>query len=105
MSSLEERQSTFESKFAHDEELIFKTNAKITKLFGLWVAEQLELDGAEAESYAEQLVMHDLLEPGFQDVLDKAAKDLPDIPMTRLELELEKCQNIVHNELNIDTAE
>ena len=100
MSDFEERKSAFEEKFAHDQELVFKTNAKIIKLFGLWVAEQLGLEDAEADSYAEQLVIHDLSEPGFQDVLEKVEKDLPDISKTRIELELDRCVEMVHKELD-----
>lgn len=68
MSSFEERKDAFEKKFAHDEELAFKVEARCCKLFGLWAAEQMGLSGADAETYAKEVVGANLEEPGFDDV-------------------------------------
>ena len=55
MSSLEERGEGFEKKFAHDEELKFKAEARRNKLLGVWAAEQLGKDDAEA--YAKEVII------------------------------------------------
>lgn len=68
MSSFEERKDAFEKKFAHDEELAFKVEARTCKLFGLWAAEQMGMSGADAEAYAKEVVAANLEEPGFDDV-------------------------------------
>lgn len=76
MSSFEERKDAFEKKFAHDEELSFKVEARCCKLFGLWAAEQMGMDGADAEAYARDVIGSNLEEPGFEDVKRKVMPDL-----------------------------
>ena len=41
MSSFEKREKSFESKWAHDEELRFKVMARRNKLLGLWAAGEM----------------------------------------------------------------
>lgn len=74
-SSFDDRHKAFENKFKVDEEFRFKVNARAVKYFGLWVAQQLGLSGADAEKYAEDVVDADFDEPGIQDVLRKVKKD------------------------------
>ena len=57
MTTFDKREEGFEKKFALDEELRFKANARRNKLVGLWAAEKLGLAGADAESYAKEVVM------------------------------------------------
>ena len=45
MTTFDKREEGFEKKFAHDEELRFKANARRNKLLGLWAAEKLGLSG------------------------------------------------------------
>ncbi len=72
----DDRKKAYEEKFAHDEALRFKAEARRNKLLGLWVAELLGLSGAEAEAYAKEVVMADLEEPGSEDVFRKVRADL-----------------------------
>lgn len=76
MTTFDKREHAFEQKFAHDEELNFKINARRNKLLGLWVAGNLGKTGAEAEAYAQAVVMSDFEKPGFEDVLHKVMKDI-----------------------------
>ena len=41
MTTFDKREEGFEKKFAHDEELRFKANARRNKLLGMWAAEKL----------------------------------------------------------------
>ena len=41
MSTFDKREDSFEKKFAHDEELRFKANARRDRMLGLWAAEKL----------------------------------------------------------------
>jgi hypothetical protein len=75
MSTFDKREEGFEKQFAHDEELRFKANARRNKLLGRWAAEKLGLSGAEAETYAKDVVMADFEEAGDNDVLNKLRKD------------------------------
>ncbi len=63
-------------KYAHDEELAFKANARRAKLLGLWAAEQVGKSGADAEAYAKSVVMADFEEAGDEDVFRKVRADL-----------------------------
>lgn len=78
MTSFDDRQKGFEKKFAHDQELQFKAQARRNKLLGMWAAEKMGLKGAEAEDYAKSVVRADFEEPGDDDVLRKIRKDLTD---------------------------
>ncbi len=75
MSSFEKRKDTFESKFAHDGEIMFRVEARCCKLFGVWAAEQMGLTGPDAETYAKEVVASNLEEPGFDDVKRKVVPD------------------------------
>ncbi|MFQ5621965.1 MAG: DUF1476 domain-containing protein [Paracoccaceae bacterium] len=79
MTTFDEREDTFEKKFAHDEEMKFKAQARCNKLLGLWAAEYLGKSGEEAEKYALEVVKSDFQEPGHDDVIRKVAGDLGDM--------------------------
>lgn len=68
MSDLDDRKKAFESKYALDQELMFRIEARAVKLFGLWIAEKLGMDDAAAKDFAGGLVATNLDEPGFDDV-------------------------------------
>ena len=68
MSSLDDRKNVFENKFALDETLMFKAEARCCKLLGLWLAEQMGLSGDAATSFAGDIIAANLEEPGFDDV-------------------------------------
>ncbi len=76
MTTFDKREEGFEKKFAHDEELRFKANARRNKLFGIWAAAKLGLTGAEADAYSKEVVMSDFEEAGDDDVLRKVKKDM-----------------------------
>lgn len=76
MAGFDDRKGAFEKKFAMDEELMFKAEARCCKLFGLWVAEQIGLEGAEADAYARTVVAANLEEVGFDDVKRKVMPDI-----------------------------
>ena len=75
MTTFDKREEGFEAKFAHDEELMFKANARRNKLLGLWAAEKLGLSGAEADAYAQEVVKADLAKSGNDDVFAKIRDD------------------------------
>jgi hypothetical protein len=75
MTTFDKREEGFEKKFAHDEELRFKANARRNKLLGLWAAEKMGLAGPAADAYAKEVVMADFEEAGDDDVFRKVRKD------------------------------
>lgn len=76
MTSFDDREKAFESKYAHDAEMQFKAEARRNKLLGLWAADLLGKTGAEAEAYAVEVVKADFEEAGHEDVVRKVAGDL-----------------------------
>lgn len=72
MASLEDRGDAFENKFAHDEALKFKSEARRNKLLGIWAAEKLGQDG---EAYAKEVIAADFEEAGDEDVFRKIRGD------------------------------
>ena len=79
MSTFDDRETAFENKFAHDEEMKFRAEARRNKLLGLWAAELMGKTGEEADIYARAVVKADFEEPGHEDVVRKVAGDLGDI--------------------------
>ncbi|WP_350334807.1 DUF1476 domain-containing protein [Coralliovum pocilloporae] len=75
MTTFDQREDAFERKFAHDEELRFKAEARRNKLLGLWAAEKLGLSGEKAADYAKEVVRADFDEPGDEDVFRKIRGD------------------------------
>ncbi len=78
MTTFDEREQAFENRFAHDQEMQFKAEARRNKLVGLWAADLLGKTGDEAKSYAIDVVKADFEEAGHEDVVRKLAADLGD---------------------------
>ncbi len=78
MSTFDDRERAFETKFAHDEEMKFKAEARRNKLVGLWAAEILGKSGDAADAYAKDVVRADFEEAGHEDVMRKLMTDLGD---------------------------
>ncbi len=85
MSTFDDRENAFEAKYAHDEDMKFKAEARGNKLIGLWVAEILGKSGDEAEAYAKEVIRADFEEAGHEDVMRKLLTDLGDrVPEEKL---------------------
>ena len=76
MSTFDERQRAFETKFAHDQDMVFKAVARRNKKLGLWAAGLLSKTGSDAEAYAMEVIRADFEEAGHEDVFRKVAADL-----------------------------
>lgn len=75
MSGFDKRERAEEGKFALDQELRFKANARRNKLLGLWAAEKLGKAGEAAAAYAVEVVKSDFEAPGDDDVFRKVRGD------------------------------
>lgn len=76
MTTFDDRERSFETKFAHDAELRFKAEARRNRLLGEWAAGLLGKTGDEARTYALTVVTSDFEEPGEDDVFRKISEDL-----------------------------
>jgi hypothetical protein len=75
MTTFDKREEGFEKKFAMDEDLRFRANARRNKMLGLWAAEKMGLTGDAADAYAKEVVAADFEEVGDHDVFRKIRKD------------------------------
>ncbi|MBZ9937567.1 DUF1476 domain-containing protein [Mesorhizobium sp. BR1-1-16] len=76
MTTFDQRKDAFENRFAHDEALRFKAISRRNKQLGLWAAALIGKAGAEAETYASEVVAADFEEAGDEDVFRKIRQDL-----------------------------
>ena len=79
MTSFDDRENAFENKFAHDEQMLFKAEARRNKLLGLWAADLMGKTGEEADAYAKEVIKSDFEEAGIEDVVRKVAGDMGDL--------------------------
>jgi hypothetical protein len=92
-TTFDKREEGFEKKFALDEELRFKATARRNKMLGLWAAQKLGLSGAEAETYAKEVVAADFEEAGDGDVLRKLRKDFDAKGVTQTDQQIHAAMN------------
>ncbi|MCJ8148884.1 DUF1476 domain-containing protein [Shinella sp. H4-D48] len=85
MASINDREKAFEAKFALDEELRFKAEARRNKLLGLWAAGLLGKSGEAADAYAKEVVAADFEEAGHEDVVRKVKADFDAAGVARTE--------------------
>lgn len=90
MTTFNDRERAFESKFAHDTEMQFRAEARRNKLLGLWAADLMGKSGDAASEYAMSVVKADFEEAGTEDVVRKVAGDLgalssPEAVRTRMD--------------------
>ena len=76
MTTFDDRERAFETKFAHDEELRFRVIARRNRLLGGWAARLMGLSDAEADAYAKDVIRADFEEAGDEDVIRKLLGDL-----------------------------
>ena len=76
MSTFDEREKSFEKKFAHDEELQFKVSARRNKYIGQWASQILGYDTDQEKEYIQSVIKADFAEAGDEDVFRKIKQDL-----------------------------
>ena len=76
MTTFDDRERAFETKYAHDEELRFRVIARRNRLLGHWAARLMGLSDAEADAYAKDVIRADFEEAGDEDVIRKLLGDL-----------------------------
>ena len=78
MSTFDEREKSFEKKFAHDEELQFKVSARRNKYIGQWASKILGYNEDQEKEYIQSVIKADFAEAGDEDVFRKVKTDLKD---------------------------
>ena len=88
MNSFDDRKKGFEGKFAHDEETLFKINAKRNKFLGEWIADKLNKTDKDKEDYILEVIKSDMAEPGDEDVFKKVKNDLSQAGLNNMDEEI-----------------
>lgn len=76
MTTFDDRERAFETKFARDEEMAFRVTARRNRLLGQWAAAKMNLTPEETDAYAKAVVQADFEESGDGDVIRKLLGDL-----------------------------
>ncbi len=76
MTTFDDRERAFETKFARDEEMAFRVTARRNKLLGGWAAGLMRLTPEESDVYARSVVHAEFEEAGDEDVIGKLLGDL-----------------------------
>ncbi|MET1111173.1 MAG: DUF1476 domain-containing protein [Allosphingosinicella sp.] len=76
MSTFDDRERAFETKYARDQEMQFRITARRNRLLGQWAANLMGLSQAEADAYASDVIRADFEEAGDEDVIRKVLGDL-----------------------------
>ena len=75
MSTFKNREKAFETKYAHDAEMIFKAEARRNRMLAAWVGEKMGMSDEDAKAYGSKLIAADLKEAGDDDVIDRIMAD------------------------------
>jgi hypothetical protein len=75
MTTFDEREQAFEKKFALDQDLKVKAEARRNKLLAEWAAAKLGITGDALPDYVKAVLRADLAEKGEEDVFRKLRKD------------------------------
>ena len=77
-----EREKSFEKKFARDEELQFKVQARSNKYIAEFVSQKLNMNEDEKKKYVQEIIKADMEEAGSEDVFRKVKMDFQKASIT-----------------------
>jgi len=102
--SFKDRATSQEAKFKMDDEMRFKVEARRNKKLGQWASEKLGLISADAEAFVKQVVLSDLEEKGYEDVVRKVSQAFRDggveLGDEEIRTELLRLQQVAEDELS-----
>ena len=76
MTTFDDRERAFETRYARDAEMAFKITARRNRLLGEWAAAKMALTPEETEAYSKAVIQADFEEAGDEDVIRKVLGDL-----------------------------
>jgi hypothetical protein len=90
MTTFEDRERSFEKKFAMDEELKFKSEQRRNRLLAEWAAGKLGMTGTAVDDYVKAVRKADLAAKGDEDVFKKLRADFDAKGVTVSDAELRR---------------
>jgi len=88
MNKFDEREKSFEKKFAKDEELQFKVAARSNKYLAEFVCSRLGKSKEEQQAYTQEIIKADMEEAGKEDVFRKIKNDFKAASVNIEEIEI-----------------
>ena len=76
MTTFDDRERAFETKFMRDEEFAFRIVARRNRLLGAWAATLMKLTPEETDAYEKAVVHANFEEAGDEDIVRKLTGDL-----------------------------
>ena len=90
MSKFNEREKSFEKKFAKDQELQFKVSARRNKYLAEWAGLKLGKNDEQKQNYIQEIIKADMEEAGDDDVFRKVKKDFENSAINMDDSEIRK---------------
>jgi hypothetical protein len=90
MTTFDDREKSYEKKFALDEELKFRSEQRRNRLLAEWAAGKLGLSGTAVDDYVKSVRKADLATKGDEDVFQKIRKDFDEKSVGVSDAELRK---------------
>lgn len=78
MTTFDEREKSYEKKFALDQDLKFRAESRRNKRLAEWAAVKLGISSSDVEEYIKAVRKADLAEAGDEDVVRKVKQDFTD---------------------------
>jgi hypothetical protein len=90
MTTFDDREKSYERKFALDEELKFRSEQRRNKLLAEWAGGKLGLSGPAVGEYVKSVRKADLATKGDEDVFQKIRKDFDEKSISISDAEIRK---------------
>jgi hypothetical protein len=106
MTTFDDREKTFERKFALDQDLKFRAESRRNRLLAEWAAAQLGIAGDQLPDYVRSVVKADLEEKGDEDVFRKLHNDFAaaGVKVSETELRTQMVDMLAKAVADIETA-
>jgi hypothetical protein len=78
MTTFDDRERAFESKFAHDAEMQFRAEARAVMMLSLWAGHALGMSGDETVAHSKALIADWIATGGKDPVFGRIAKEMTD---------------------------
>ena len=105
MTTFDERERAAESKFVHDEELVFRAHVRRDRRIGLWAAGLMHRSGEEAAAYADSLISTEVASGGEAGIVAKILRDLAAVGILKREAEIKAKMDTLLAEATIEVRQ
>lgn len=76
MTSFDDRQKAYETKFVQDEQKLFKIRARRRKFIGLWAGEKMHMNEEQCLEYALEVIKFGVGKVTVKEIAEKVCNDI-----------------------------